>query len=82
MNLIRLIALAALFWLLYRLILTVLSKMQRPTVEQERPAKGGTMVRCARCGVHVPQSEALEQAGHYYCSREHRDADDRWKRDE
>ena len=32
-----------------------------------------TMVRCARCGVHLPASEALTGAGSaVFCSEEHR----------
>jgi uncharacterized protein len=31
-----------------------------------------SMVACARCGVHVPRSEALENAGRFFCSEEHR----------
>lgn len=30
------------------------------------------MVACARCGVHLPESEALEDAGRRYCCEEHR----------
>lgn len=29
------------------------------------------MVRCAVCGVHLPRSESLVTAGHFYCSSEH-----------
>jgi len=29
------------------------------------------IVRCAACGLNVPQSEAHAQAGQWYCSREH-----------
>lgn len=82
MNLIRLIAIAVLFWLLYRLILTLLSKTQRPTVQQPPPPEGAPMVRCAHCGLHVPKNQAIEKNGEYYCCEEHRDATDRWKRDE
>ena len=31
-----------------------------------------TMVGCAHCGVNLPRSEALEAAGRFYCSEEHR----------
>lgn len=31
------------------------------------------MVRCAHCGVHLPQAEALSKDGHSYCCRAHRD---------
>ena len=37
------------------------------------PAPGETMVPCARCGVNLPRSEALEAAGGgFFCSEEHR----------
>jgi uncharacterized protein len=32
------------------------------------------MVRCAECGMHLPRSESIESAGHFYCSAEHRRA--------
>lgn len=31
-----------------------------------------TMVRCAQCGVHVPESQALPGRGGVFCSAEHR----------
>jgi uncharacterized protein len=30
------------------------------------------MVPCARCGVNLPRSEALEAGGRFFCSDEHR----------
>lgn len=81
MNLIRLIAFAVIFWLLYRLILTLLSKASRPA-RRDTPQREGTMVRCEECGLHVPQEQALIKDGKYYCCEEHRDAVDNWKRDE
>jgi uncharacterized protein len=73
---IRLIAIAAIFWLLYRLILTLLSKAQPPAARRPPPAGGDTMVRCAHCGLHIPRAEALIQGDRYYCCEEHRDASD------
>ena len=32
-----------------------------------RSVKGEEMVACARCGVHLPRSDALNEAGLYYC---------------
>jgi len=29
------------------------------------------MVPCAHCGMHVPQSEAVQRDGHSYCSAAH-----------
>jgi uncharacterized protein len=70
MNLIRLIAVAVIFWLIYRLILTLLNKTRRP----EPPPRDGTMVRCEQCDLHIPQEQALIKDGKTYCSEEHRDA--------
>jgi uncharacterized protein len=43
--------------------------------EAEKPAKRsevqGDLVRCARCGLHLPRAEARESAGALYCSEEH-----------
>lgn len=38
-----------------------------------RPASGReiTTVRCQLCGVHVPQQQALQSHGHWYCSAQH-----------
>jgi uncharacterized protein len=36
------------------------------------PSPSETMVPCARCGVNLPRSEALEAAGGFFCSEEHR----------
>lgn len=32
------------------------------------------MVRCARCGVYLPSSDALKKRDQVFCSAEHRDA--------
>jgi uncharacterized protein len=29
------------------------------------------MVVCDRCGVHIPQSEAIHKDNSYYCCKEH-----------
>ena len=43
--------------------------------EPPPPAAGGEdMVRCARCGVHLPRSESIATQGRFYCSTEHQQA--------
>lgn len=37
--------------------------------------KAQPMVRCAHCGVHVPQAEALTHDNRWYCSRAHLEQD-------
>jgi uncharacterized protein len=37
----------------------------------QKPPVQADLVSCARCGVHMPRSEARESAGALYCSDEH-----------
>lgn len=39
------------------------------------PAEPQDMVACARCGVHVPRSEALALGTRHYCCAEHQRQD-------
>ncbi len=43
-------------------------------VERGDPAQpvAERMVACARCGVHLPESESLQSDDGYFCSEEHR----------
>jgi len=44
-----------------------------PPPRPAAPALPQEIVQCAACDVHLPRSEALEDArGHHYCSAEHR----------
>ncbi|MGA0023466.1 MAG: PP0621 family protein [Burkholderiales bacterium] len=40
---------------------------------REQPPRqgGGDMVRCARCGIHLPRDEALGSTESYFCSADH-----------
>ena len=42
------------------------------TGSSRRAVKGEEMVRCDHCGLNVPESEALRDAGRWYCSDAHR----------
>jgi uncharacterized protein len=48
-------------------------RLRRDRPPRELPPPEG-MLRCAHCGVHLPQSEALRERGRAYCSAAHRDA--------
>ena len=67
-----LLAVVLLLWMLFGR-----NRTRRPPPDDAAPrTKGGPedMSRCARCGVHLPRSEALLAGGQVYCSAEHRDA--------
>ena len=74
MGLIRFLIIVLLVWLAVRYIKRWLdappAKRQKPKAKQVE-----SFVACHTCGLHIPQQEAIEHAGHYYCSEAHRDAD-------
>ena len=43
----------------------------RPRASRKPEQEAKPMVRCAHCGVHVPQERALSHEGHWYCSQLH-----------
>lgn len=45
----------------------------RPARGKPRIAPPQNMVACARCGVHLPENEALREGPHCYCCAAHRD---------
>lgn len=72
MNLIRIIVIALIVWLVYRMVQRMLAK---PVTKKTAPTQVGTdMVRCAHCGIHIPKGEALRRDGRDYCSEAHREA--------
>lgn len=71
-RLLILIALFSLAWWLWR-------RFSRPknTTSKTQPPREQPMVRCAHCGVHVPQAEALAHDNRWYCCRDHLEQDRR-----
>lgn len=73
MGLVRLLLIIAIVWLVLVLARRLLDSGRR-IAEQRKPRLTENMVRCERCGLHVPESEAVRRDGHNYCSPAHRDA--------
>lgn len=60
------IAVAAALWLL--------RGMRRRAADDDgapAPRDAESMVRCARCGVHLPRGESVASAGRFFCSPQH-----------
>ena len=51
------------------------SSEQPPSTDNgaNKSVEAEQMVPCEHCGVHLPQTEALEDAGSFYCSQQHID---------
>lgn len=51
-----------------------LERRERDAAATAQVAGPEAMVRCARCGVHLPRSEAVADGGELYCGAAHRQA--------
>ncbi len=73
MGLVRLLVILVIAWLIYSTTRRWLASLdqKRDQKKSDRSAHIETMVSCAYCGLHVPQKEALQMQGKYYCSSEH-----------
>lgn len=78
----RILLLVAAIVAVFMIVRTLLRRPQvQPPKEPEKIKEQGAVVRCAHCGVHVPQFEAYRGGERMYCSRAHaledqRDRDD------
>ena len=55
------------YWILKRFGKAISRRDEAP-----EPRSDEDMVRCARCGVHLPRSESITEGGRFFCSSEHR----------
>ena len=49
--------------------------LARPKTPVKRKSTSEHMVQCANCGIYIPEQEALQRAGRFYCSQAHLDED-------
>ncbi|MHB8473665.1 MAG: PP0621 family protein [Gammaproteobacteria bacterium] len=70
----RAILLGLLLWLMWR---WWRQPRRKPRTQQPTRPQVENMVRCARCGLHVTEREALQSDGRFYCSAQHRLEDGR-----
>jgi uncharacterized protein len=49
--------------------------LARPGTAVKRKTASEHMVQCANCGIYIPEQEALQRAGRFYCSQAHLDDD-------
>jgi uncharacterized protein len=53
-------------------VYVVIRGMIRKNAARRAPPPAERMVACVHCGINLPQSEAVENGGRFYCSEEHR----------
>lgn len=63
----RILLLIVLIWVLFQLVKRVIAiSKPRPKNHQKKPVEN--FVKCARCGLHVPESESLLQDNQVICN--------------
>ncbi len=72
MNLLRLLLIALAVWIIIVLLRNRRSR-QDVLKKQQDSQQIDSILPCAICGTHVPENEAIHEAGKVYCSQEHRD---------
>jgi uncharacterized protein len=75
MGLIRLLIYIFIIWLAVSFIKRLLNSPPQTRQNKKKPKQVETFVACHKCGLHIPQQEAFEDQGRYYCSKAHRDGD-------
>lgn len=50
----------------------LLRSFRRQAPKQDVADSSEEMVRCVKCGVHLPKSESILAGGNFYCSDAHR----------
>ncbi|MDF1629010.1 MAG: PP0621 family protein [Alcanivoracaceae bacterium] len=73
MGLIRLLLVAALIWLVWRVLRqTLLGAPREGGKTHNQPPQSQKMVRCDWCQVHTPESQTVRLQEHHFCSEDHR----------
>jgi len=76
MSLLRYLVWFILGWLIFYFAKRLISKTKNPGKVSRKPKPPiDHMVRCGKCGLHVPQQEAIQDGDRYYCCQEHHDSD-------
>lgn len=69
MSLIRLLVIALIIYLLIQIFKRwAANKKSSPSEQLEEHTK---MVQCKTCQLHLPEGEALQRDGEFYCSQQH-----------
>ena len=70
MNLARLVIIAVAVWLAVHTLRRIIQHLTPPKTAAQGTTKN--MVRCAQCGLHLPEAEAIPDQRLYFCCEEHR----------
>lgn len=72
MGLIRLLTYLAIGTFIWFFIKNFLRKQQGQANKPPAAKRGELVVQCRHCGVHLPESEAINAEADYFCSADHK----------
>lgn len=72
MNLFRLLVIAAIVWLTLRIFRNWQEKNTMAKNKTIKDSQIKNMVQCSKCGIHLPEQEALKSNNQFYCCEEHK----------
>ncbi|MBF6058454.1 MULTISPECIES: PP0621 family protein [Thiomicrorhabdus] len=77
MRTLLLLALVIVLFILVRFTLNRVIEIRNKSLQDEEPQSPAEekIVACHHCGLRIPESEAQFDGEHYYCSREHLEAE-------
>ncbi len=75
MGITKLIILALLIWLGFRVYRAIQQRRHTLAIQAAKPDKqlSGNLVQCQACGVHLPKETAVAENGHFYCPPDNND---------
>ena len=72
MNLLRLLIIVGIVWISYRIYKNWKSKNEMISRQNKKNTGIKNMVQCVKCGVHLPEQEAIKASGKFFCCEEHK----------
>ncbi len=72
MNLFRLLIIVGIVWIAYQIYRNWKSKNQLIARQHKKDSDIKNMVQCAKCGVHLPEQEAVKSSDDFFCCEEHK----------
>jgi len=76
MNLIRLLVIALIVYLVIQIFKRWAANKNIQSNKRQKIQEEQKMVQCDFCQLHVPEDEALQRDGKFYCSQEHLEKQD------
>lgn len=71
MNLIRLLVIALIIYLVIQIFKRWAANKSAKTNARQKSQEEQKMVACDICQLHIPENEALQRDGKFYCSQKH-----------